>query len=245
MNEFIWNPWHGCRKYSEGCENCYVYRRDGKVGRDASEVKKNSDFSLPLQMNRSGEYKIPDGATVFCCMTSDFFLAEADEWRNDIWDMIRKRKNVSFKIITKRITRFYDCIPEDWGEGWDNVSILCTCENRKRVLERLPLFATLPIKHKHIVCEPLLERVNLAPYLNGIGSVTAGGESGPNARVCDFDWILDIREQCVEAGVAFWFKQTGAYFIKDGKKYNVPRKYQHSQARASDINYLPSEITDE
>lgn len=242
MKEFIWNPWHGCRKYSEGCENCYVYRRDGRVGRDASEITRNSAFDMPIQKNRSGDYKIPDGATVFCCMTSDFFIEDADLWRDEIWDIIRKRSNVHFNIITKRIIRFYDCIPKDWGDGWDNVSILCTCENRKRVLERLPLFITLPIKDKHVICEPLLERVNLSPYLKGIKSVTAGGESGLNVRECDFDWMLDLRAQCVEAGVKFSFKQTGANFVKDGKRYSVPRKFQHSQAKAAGINYFPDDL---
>lgn len=237
MEEFIWNPWHGCRKYSEGCENCYVYRRDGSVGRDASDITKNSTFSLPLQKGRDGSFKIHDGATVWCCMTSDFFLDYADKWRSGIWDIIRTRNNVRFNIITKRITRFYDCIPDDWGEGWENVSIFCTCENRKRVLERLPFFTSLPIKHKHIVCEPLLERVNLLPYLKGIETVTAGGESGINARECDFDWMLDLRAQCIEANVTFNFKQTGANFIKNGKRYSVLRRFQHSQARSAGINF--------
>ena len=53
-NEFVWNPWHGCRKYSEGCMNCYVYRRDGRVGRDASQITRNAGFSLPAERDRAG-----------------------------------------------------------------------------------------------------------------------------------------------------------------------------------------------
>ena len=235
-NEFVWNPWHGCRKYSEGCMNCYVYRRDGRVGRDASQITRNSGFSLPAERDRSGNYKIPDGAAVFCCMTSDFFLPEADAWRAEVWDMIRERSGVSFFIITKRITRFYDCIPGDWGDGWENVTFCCTCENRVRAAQRLPLFSVLPIKHKMIVCEPLLERVCIKPYLAGIELVIAGGESGPEARECDFDWFADLSAQCAEEGVAFRFKQTGARFRKDGKLYRIPRALQHSQARLAGID---------
>ena len=54
MESIVWNPWHGCLKYSEGCRHCYVYRRDESVGLDASEIKKNKDFSLPLQRRRDG-----------------------------------------------------------------------------------------------------------------------------------------------------------------------------------------------
>lgn len=239
MGEYIWNPWHGCKKYSEGCKNCYVYRRDGSVGRDAGTVTKNADFDLPLRKNRRGEYKVERGSTVWCCMTSDFFLAEADIWRNDIWSIIRERSDVDFVIITKRITRFYDCIPDDWGDGWDNVTLCCTCENRKRATERLPVFSAAPIKHKIIICEPLLERINISPYLDCIEAVVAGGESGTDVRECDFDWILDLRDQCVASEVAFRFKQTGANFIKNGKRYRVPRRLQHTQARAANVNYEP------
>lgn len=241
MKTHIWNPWHGCFKYSEGCDNCYVYRRDRKIGKDAGNITKNACFSLPLEKDRNRNFKIKSGDTVWCCMTSDFFLAEADKWRNDIWDIIRLRNDVNFNIITKRITRFYECIPEDWGMGWDNVSVFCTCENRKRAIERLPFFAQAPIKHKHIVCEPLLEQLNLLPYLADIKSVTVGGESGNEARECDFDWVLDIREQCIEAEVEFWFKQTGAKFRKNGKLFRIHRKFQHSQAHNANINYSPKD----
>lgn len=64
-----------------------------------------------------------------------------------------------------------------------------------------------------------------------------GGESGLNARPCDFAWVLAIREQCVKAHIPFLFHQTGARLIKDGKTYHIPRCYQHSQARKANINY--------
>lgn len=55
----VWNPWHGCHKISEGCLNCYVYRRDSTYDKDSSIVSKNKDFDLPIRKNRKGEYKIP------------------------------------------------------------------------------------------------------------------------------------------------------------------------------------------
>ena len=117
MKSLTWNPWHGCKKYSEGCLNCYVYRRDASVGRDASIVARTKDFDLPLRRRRDGGFAIPPGAHVYACMTSDFFLPEADAWRAEAWECIRARPDVSFSIITKRILRMGECLPPDWGDG--------------------------------------------------------------------------------------------------------------------------------
>ena len=101
----------------------------------------------------------------------------------------------------------------------------------------MPVFRDAPIRHKMIVCEPLLERLDLSAYLDDwVESVTVGGESGEQARLCEYDWILEIRRQCIEANVQFHFKQTGAVFQKDGKVYRIPRKLQHAQARKANIN---------
>ena len=238
MSSDIWNPWHGCKKYSEGCMHCYVYRRDDSIGLDASDVHKTKMFTVPVDRDRAGEYKLKPGSHVYACMTSDFFIDEADEWRGEAWDMIRERSDVKFTIITKRILRFRDCIPDDWGDGWDNVTVCCTCENQKRFDERFPVFADLPIKHKTMICEPMLGEIDTRGMLRGAGNgqVTVGGESGGGARLCDWDWVLSMRSQCSEAGVRFYFKQTGALFRKDGRTYHIKRKFQHEQARKAKIN---------
>ena len=102
--------------------------------------------------------------------------------------------------------------------------ICCTAENQDRADYRLPLYKEAPIRYKSIICEPLLERMDLSPYLGDwVLEVIAGGESGNEARVCDYDWILDLREQCITKGVSFHFKQTGARFKKDGKYYRIKR----------------------
>ena len=83
-----WNPWHGCRKVSSGCLNCYVYRRDAEFGKDSSIIARTSSFALPVKRNRKGIYKLqPDEGAVYTCMTSDFFVEEADEWRPEAWKM--------------------------------------------------------------------------------------------------------------------------------------------------------------
>ena len=238
----IWNPWHGCRKLSPGCANCYVYRRDESVGKDASVVTKTGDYDLPLRKNRQGAYKLSaDEGVVYTCMTSDFFLEEADEWRPGCWDMIRARRDLHFFIITKRIDRFARCAPPDWGDGWEHVTICSTCENQDRADYRLPILIELPIRHRRVVCEPLLGEIDLEKYLVGgkIENVLCGGESGPHARPCDFRWIQEIRRACIRRGVSFTFKQTGAVFIKDGKTYHIDRKDQMPQARKSGWSYVP------
>jgi protein gp37 len=235
-----WNPWHGCRKFSEGCLHCYVYRTDARYERDASLVYRTGDFDLPMKKKRDGSFKIPAGDMVWTCFTSDFLLEEADEWRPEAWDMIRARSDLRFFFITKRILRLESCLPPDWGGGWEHVHICCTVENQCRADERLPVFRTLPVRHKSIACEPLLGSVDLSPYLGTWAeSVAAGGESGPAARICDYEWVLDLHRQCEQAGVPFCFRQTGARFVRDGRLYRIDRKYQHSQARRAGIDFNP------
>ena len=238
----VWNPWHGCHKISPGCMNCYVYRRDESVGRDTSIVSKTQDYDLPLKKNRAGEYKLkPDDGVVFACMTSDFFLPDADEWRAGCWDIIRERSDLHFHIITKRIDRFTECVPEDWGHGWDNVTICSTCEDQERADHRLPILLEAPIRHREIISEPMLGELDLEKYLMTglIEHITCGGESGDKARPCDFRWVKELRRQCVRAGIPFTFKQTGAVFIKDGRLYHIDRRLQMSQAKRSGYSYIP------
>lgn len=235
----IWNLWHGCHKLSGGCQHCYVYRGDSKRSIDSSIVSKTKNFDLPIQKKRNGEYKIPSGSLVYTCFTSDFFVEEADEWRKKAWEMIRLRSDLHFMMITKRIDRFEKSLPDDWGDGYDNITICCTIENQDRADFRLPIYKDAPIKHKVLICEPLLERIDLSSYNIGlwIEQVVVGGESGFSARPCNFDWVMELHDLCVEQNVSFWFKQTGAKFIKDGKLYNINRRLQHSQARKAGINF--------
>lgn len=234
----FWNPWHGCRKLSEGCRHCYVYRIDGRHGRDASAVTKTATFGMPVRRDRKGEYKIPAGRTVYTCFSSDFFVAEADEWRPEAWEMMRTRSDLHFLFITKRIDRLAECAPADWGPGgYPNVTVCCTVENQDRADYRLPIYLDTPLRQRIIICEPLLGPIDLRPWLDSrIGEVVAGGESGPDARACDYAWVMSLREQCHAAGVKFTFRQTGAVLVKDGKVYRIPRQFQHSQARKARID---------
>ena len=159
----IWNPWHGCTKISPGCKYCYVYRQDEMYGADISSslCRKTGNFNLPLKKKRDGSFKIPEGRIVFTCFTSDFLLEDADPWRGECWEMMRMRQDLMFYFFTKRIDRLEKCLPREWGEGFDNVIIGCTVENRGMSDYRLPIFKSLPIKHKSIIVAPMLEHMDI------------------------------------------------------------------------------------
>ncbi len=239
-----WNPWHGCTKISPGCYNCYVYRRDAEYGKDTTVLNKTTAFSLPLSRHgtgsRKGEYKYPSGTTFMTCFTSDFFHKDADLWRQDAWSIMRQRSDCFFYMITKRPERIKECLPSDWGCGYENVEICCTCENQALADTRLPIFLELPLRHRSIIHEPMLESINIRPFLKKYGGliecVSVGGESGPNARLCDFAWILGSHMQCVEYGVGFHFHQTGAKFKKGSRIYDIPRDQQHTQAKKAGLD---------
>lgn len=234
---YSWNPWHGCVKYSAGCLNCYVYRHDAKYEMDASEVRKNLNFDLPVKKKRDGSYRLQPHQMVATCFTSDFFLDRADEWRAQAWQMMKERSDLNFFMLTKRILRFNERLPDDWGEGYPNVTIGLTCENQRAADERIPFYLGLPIRHKLIVCEPMLEQIDIEKYLcPQLELVSVGGESGNEARVMRWEWATDMRGQCDRAGVPFQFRQTGARFEKNGRLYRVPRKYQHIQAVKSGLS---------
>lgn len=236
----MWNPWHGCHKISAGCLHCYVYREDAarSVAIPTTEIRLTSSFNLPLRRDRHKNWKFPEGTHFWLCFTSDLLIDEADGWRPQIWDMIRRRSDCSFTFLTKRIERLSKCLPADWDAGYDNVCIGCTAENQDRADFRLPIFLSLPIKHRMIMVEPMLEPIDLQRHLNPklIEHVSVGGESGKYARPIDYNWILDLRRQCVEAGIKFSFHQTGTHLIKDGKQYHIPREHQHTQAKKANID---------
>lgn len=117
----IWNPWHGCTKKSEGCENCYMYFLDKTRGHDGSRIfRTGAGFGYPLEHDRNGSFKIKSGELIRVCMTSDFFLEEADVWRSQAWEMIRRRSDVVFYLLTKRPERVAAALPKDWDGGWEN-----------------------------------------------------------------------------------------------------------------------------
>ena len=129
------------------------------------------------------------------------------------------------------------CIPSDWNDGYDNVVVCCTIENQKNADYKLSIFKELPIKHKCITAQPLIERIDIEKYLDNIELVIVGGESDINARPLDYSWVLDIREQCIRKNITFEFRQCGTHFIKDGKIYKLQTKDLIKQAKLANIDF--------
>lgn len=197
-----WNPWHGCIKVSTGCKHCYMYREKRRYGQNPRiVVRGKTTFDAPLKWTAS--------RLIFTCSWSDWFVQEADEWRDEAWDIIRRSHHHTFQILTKRPERIKSHLPPDWGEGWDNVWLGVSIESQEFV-ERMELLSKVPAHLRFISAEPLLGPLNLGS-LKGVHWLITGGESGPNARPMDMAWVRSIRDQCLRAGVAFFHKQNGGW----------------------------------
>lgn len=232
----LWSPWRGCHRVSEGCKFCYIHKGDARRGTDAGSIVRLDHFDAPVARNKTGAYRMKPGQLVYLCFSTDFLIEEADAWRPDCWAMMRERSDLHFLFLTKRIERLESCLPPDWGDGYTNVAVGCTVENQACADFRLPIFSALPIHHRNIICQPLLERIDLERYLPGTELVVAGGESDRNARFLDYSWVLDIRAQCIRQDVRFSFRQCGTHFIKDVRTYTLATRDLGAQARKAGID---------
>jgi protein gp37 len=144
---------------------------------------------------------------------SDFFHPGADKWREDAWKVIDECQSLDWLILTKRADRILDCLPENWGDGYKNVWLGVTAGCRSSLIRVRQLLA-VPAAIRFISAEPLLEKLNLRPYLNGIDWVITGCERARKGqrRIMNLDWVRDIDAQCRAANVAHFFKQ---YYIND------------------------------
>lgn len=236
----IWNPWHGCHKISEGCQHCYMYFLDRKRGIDTSKIYRTENFNLPVQRRRDGRFKLPSWMQLYVGLSTDFFVEEADEWRDEAWHIMRQRPDIIFRLLTKRAERIEKCLPKDWGDGYENVLLQVTTENQRRADERLSILLDIPAKHKGFMAAPLIGDVDAEKFLatGQFEEVLCGGENYDGARPCNYDWVKKLSDQCRKYDVTFDFIETGTVFIKDGKRYNIPDKRTQSlQAFKSELSF--------
>lgn len=229
-----WNPWFGCFKISEGCVNCFIHNLGSFI-----------DRYFPFNISQR-DY--PVGQVVTISLNSDFFLKEADKYRNQAWQEIKKNSNLIFLIITKRVDRIKECLPLDWDNGYENVIICATVETQQRADERIPLLLELPLKHRWVTCSPLLEHIDLSKYLSTgqIEHVEAFGEkvfkSTSSARPVAYEWFESLSKQCIEYDVRFSLPYVGNQCIMpDGSIIGDCCTCFHSElADSLDIeNYKP------
>lgn len=208
--DHTWNPWHGCKKVSSGCNNCYMYRDKKRFGQDPTKVvKSKSNFNMPLTIKESSK--------IFVCSWSDFFIEDADEWRDDAWNIISKTPHLTYLILTKRQNRMREIIYnlenfyyENFYTIFPNVWLGITCENQKMFNERISGFLGIKPAIKFISIEPMLSPINLK-HFERIDWVICGGESGKNARPMMPQWVSNLSKQCLRNNIPFFFKQKGDY----------------------------------
>jgi protein gp37 len=207
-----WNPWQGCHKVSEGCRNCYMFREKTWHGQEPNVVvrSKEATFLAPLKW---------ENKRIFVCSWSDFFIKEADGWRDEAWEVMRQAVTNTFLILTKRPERIKRCLPRDWGSGWENVWLGVSVENQEQADRRILQLFYNPAKIHWVSAEPLLENI---PFFNMVDWIVVGGESGPGCRPIGVGWARDLLTLARSNGKKFFMKQLGGWPDKRDKMEDFP-----------------------
>lgn len=229
-----WNPWQGCAKVSAGCADCYMFRDKKRYGQDPETVvrSKPATFNAPFAWERAAAGAEREDM-VFTCSWSDWFIRDADPWRDEAWAIIRATPHLTYQILTKRHARIADHLPSDWGDGYPNVWIGVSIEDQATAEQRIPLLLSVPAVVRFLSCEPMLGPValgllgtipkDIAPWSymlvrDRIDWVIFGGESGGmEARRTDPAWIAEGVRECREADVAAFVKQLGSPWAREHK----------------------------
>lgn len=224
-----WNPWHGCHKVSDGCKYCYMFRDKERYGQEPNTVlRSKSTFNEPLK------WKEPE--KIFTCSWSDWFIEEADEWRNEAWKIIKATPHLTYQILTKRPENIKDRLPADWGNGYSNVWLGVSVEKAKNK-NRIDILRNVPANIRFVSFEPLLGSVG-ALNLDGINWAIIGGESGNTSgkytfRECYLHWFHPIIWQCREQETSVFVKQLGTYLAKH---------FQLKDSHGGDMSEWPEDL---
>jgi protein gp37 len=215
------NFWQGCHKVSPECKHCYIDGILRRQGREpfAGPIRTTSTWGDPYRWEREA-IATNRRLRIFTCSMSDFFHPGADGWRNEAWDTIRACHHLDWLVLTKRPELITERLPADWAEGYPNVWLGVTCGVRAS-LKRVEMLQDIPASFRFVSAEPMLERIDFGPYLDGsIHWIITGCESAgvSKRRPMDIDWVRDIDRQCQKAMVAHFFKQRyeGTRLVYDG-----------------------------
>lgn len=214
--EATWNPSIGCTKISAGCANCYaevMARRLQAMGVD--DYRDGFNFKT-LQHRLDTPLKTKKPTKFFVNSMSDLFHEEMPvRFLDQVFEVIRQTPQHTYQILTKRaenMTKYFKVkkVPQ-------NVWLGVTVENKK-VKRRIDYLRKIDVKIRFLSLEPLLEDLGKI-NLKNIDWVIVGGESGLKARPMKKEWVINIKEQCVDQDIAFFFKQWGTWG-SDGVKRN-------------------------
>ena len=219
--EQTWNPSAGCSKISSGCKNCYAETMANRLKAMGVEGYENGfEFSIvPSRLNDPLKRKKP--TVFFVNSMSDIFHEEMpQDYLDKIFDVIKKTPHHTYQVLTKRADKMYDYLST--REIPKNIWLGVTVDNQKEGLPRIDRLRNLKASVLFLSVEPLLEDLG-AVNLKNIDWLIVGGESGNRARPMDKEWVVNIKQQCEENGVAFFFKQWGTWGadkVKRNKKVN-------------------------
>lgn len=206
-----WNPWHGCVKVSPGCKFCYMYRDKDRWKQDPTKViRSRSNFYDPL--------KWTGRRLIFSCSWSDFFIEQADEWRSEAWDIIKRTPQHTYQILTKRPERVLECLPDDWGDGYPNVWLGVSIETEKQQ-PRAAILNAIPAVVRFVSFEPLIGPTPWVREYEALDWIIIGGESGNDSgkygyRPMDIQWMMNLMEGARSAHVPTFVKQTGTQLAR-------------------------------
>lgn len=177
--------------------------------RGTSELEAMRDVDSPKHlvcMNCISGNITPTRRRVFCASLADVFDNQApDEWRADLWQLLRDTPNLRWMLLTKRIGNAAKMLPVDWP--FPHVGLMATMVNQTEWDRDFPKLAATPAAWRGVSVEPML-----GPIIIGNDRpdwIITGGESGPNHRRTDPAWVRLMRDQCKRAGIAFHHKQWG------------------------------------
>lgn len=239
--DHTFNPWIGCTKVSPACDHCYAEAWDNRFGgghwgaqAPRRRTTRANWWKLEALDRRAGEEGVR--RRVFCASLADVFDNQVDPaWRADLWALIDSCRNLDWLLLTKRPQNIHKMLPVSWGAGWPHVWLGTTAEDQQRLAERAWALAQIPASVRFLSVEPMLGPLNVRYVANRWGTnwdaltgrvlhavsgpaevgpihwVICGGESGQGARPMHPDWARSLRDQCAEAGTAFFFKQWGEW----------------------------------
>lgn len=220
--ESTWNPTTGCDRISPGCDHCYALtlaKRLKAMGAEKYQLDGDERTSGPgfkLTVHESAlrlPYRWRQPRLVFVNSMSDLFHAKVpDAFIREVFDIMAETPQHTYQVLTKRPRRLRRMV--DRLRFPPNVWIGVSVENAK-YLVRIDDLRRVPAEVRFVSAEPLLGPLT-GLDLAGIGWVITGGESGPSARMCDAEWVRDIRDRCVDASVPFFHKQWGGRTPKVG-----------------------------
>lgn len=229
--EQTWNPTVGCTKISPGCKHCYAETMSRRLQAMGTHGYENG-FRLTLMPKRLAEPLERRKPTVyFVNSMSDLFHAKVPfDYIRRVFDVMAQAPRHTFQVLTKRAERMAEFCRN--GAVPPNVWLGVSVENRRHGVPRITVLREIDASVRFLSIEPLLEGLGEID-LTGIHWVIVGGESGPKARPMKREWVDDIKRQCDDAGVAFFFKQWGTWSA-DGRKRSKKENGRRYQGRVWD-----------